>query len=274
MAVEPACAGNSDVLVDVRNLSLSIPVRFSAATETSAQNSIGLLKSVVAGGAQRIYQPILRNISFSLTHGDKLGVVGVNGAGKSTLLRVLAGIYKPTSGTVRVSGKVGTLFDINLGFHQEGTGYENIYLRGLLMGLTVAEVKQKIAGIAEFTELGAHLGKPYKTYSQGMRLRLAVAVSTLMEPDVLIVDEWIGSGDKVFRAKVTERLNSLIGKSKVLIVASHNESLVNSLCNKILTLQPIMGDDSASNMVSLTDVKKPAPPAKEGKQASGTASAS
>lgn len=240
MALDHVETGENEgpAIVEVDKLSLSIPTFTSPMRRGAGKSSGGLLKSLFFTPRHRELHPILKDISFTLRAGDRLGVQGVNGAGKSTLLRTLAGVYQPTRGTVSVKGTVGSLFDVNLGFHPLATGTENIFLRGLLMGMNAAEIREKLPGIREFTELGSDLDKPFQTYSQGMRLRLAVAISTLIEPDVLIIDEWIGAADVQFRQKVTERLHTIIGRSKVLVLASHNETLLRQMCNKFIVLEP------------------------------------
>jgi len=168
--------------------------------------------------------------------GDRLGVIGANGAGKSTLLRAIAGIYAPTEGQVTVNGTAKGLFDISLGMHSDATGLENIYLRGLQMGLELKHIKDLVEGVIAFSELQGDIEKPLNTYSTGMRLRLAVAISTMIAPDILLLDEWIGAGDARFREKVKARMDSLVEKSRGLIVATHNASLMKSLCTHGLVL--------------------------------------
>jgi len=186
--------------------------------------------------ARRGIATILNNISFQLMPGDRLGVIGANGAGKSTLLRAIAGIYAPTEGQVTVNGTAKGLFDISLGMHSDATGLENIYLRGLQMGLELKHIKDLVEGVIAFSELQGDIEKPLNTYSTGMRLRLAVAISTMIAPDILLLDEWIGAGDARFREKVKARMDSLVEKSRGLIVATHNASLMKSLCTHGLVL--------------------------------------
>lgn len=179
---------------------------------------------------QRGMAKILDDISFTLEPGMRIGLIGANGAGKSTLLRVLAGIYAPTTGTLTVNGTAKGLFDISMGMNQEATGLENIYMRGLQMGMDLDEVKELVPEVLEFSELGDFIEQPFNTYSTGMRLRLAVSISTMIEPDILLLDEWIGTGDARFRKKVQKRMNSLVEHSRGLVIASHNNNLLKSLC--------------------------------------------
>src|SRR5262249_11458187 len=147
----------------------------------------------------------LDNVSIGIEHGARLGIVGPNGAGKTTLLRVLAGIYEPTAGSASIEGRVVPLFDVALGMDPESTGFENIKLRGLFLGMTPQQIRARTEEIAEFTELGSFLDMPLRTYSAGMQARLAFAVSTCIEPEILLLDEGIGTGDAAFIEKAKKR---------------------------------------------------------------------
>ena len=164
-------------------------------------------------------------------------MIGVNGSGKSTLLRLLARVYHPTCGTLRVNGMITGMFTITLGMNQEGTGLENIYLRGLQMGLTIAEVRERIGSVVEFAELEDSISQPISTYSTGMLLRLAFAISTMINPDILVLDEWIGSGDTRFRKKADTRMRELVGETRGLVLASHNTGLLKDVCNRGIVLE-------------------------------------
>lgn len=176
----------------------------------------------------------LDNVSLEINDGDRIGLVGHNGAGKSTLLRTLAGIYKPTSGSIEIEGTVGTLIDPSAGMDLEATGIENIYLRGFVLGMSKGEIDEKIDEIAEFTELGDFLHLPVKTYSVGMFSRLGFAISTAISPDILLIDEGIGAGDASFIEKVNKRMNEFLFKTKIILFASHNQQLLDSICHKKL----------------------------------------
>lgn len=179
----------------------------------------------------------LDNLSFELNHGDRVALIGHNGAGKSTLLRVLAKIYEPSEGQIQIKGKVSTLLDLMLGIDQESTGYENIIIRGLLLGLSKKEITAKIDQIAEFTELGDYLSVPVRTYSSGMQLRLAFGVATSINPEILLLDEVVGTGDAGFMKKAQTKLDEFIEQSSIMVIASHSSETVKKICNKGIVLQ-------------------------------------
>lgn len=179
----------------------------------------------------------LKDISFSLQSGDRLGLIGHNGSGKTTLLKLLAGIYQPTGGTLEIKGKVATIFDMLLGTHDEMTGYENLYLSSILRGKSPAEAKNSLEAMAKFTELENYLYIPMRTYSAGMKLRIGLAVATEGNPDILLIDEVFGTGDQHFVTKSTDRLLSLISRTGILVFSSHSEVLLRQVCNKVMILE-------------------------------------
>jgi ABC-type polysaccharide/polyol phosphate transport system ATPase subunit len=178
----------------------------------------------------------LRDINLHLEDGDRVGLVGRNGAGKSTLLRVLSGVYEPPVGRVEIKGTISALTDIMMGMDPEATGYENILLRSIFMGISVAQARANVADIEEFTGLGNFLTLPMRSYSTGMMLRLAFAISTAITPEILIMDEVIGAGDAAFFAKAEARLNKMIGATRILVVASHMDTMLQRLCNKAILM--------------------------------------
>ncbi len=186
---------------------------------------------------QTVVVKALDEISLSLRHGDRVGLIGHNGAGKSTLLRVLAGIYEPTRGHIEMQGNVSALLNVMMGMKDDLTGYQNIRTRCMLQGLSSADIEKKIDQIAEFTELGDYLAMPIRTYSAGMRLRLGFSVVTSIEPEILILDEVIGTGDKRFMKKARDRMNNLINKANIVVIASHSQDIIDTLCNKVITLE-------------------------------------
>jgi lipopolysaccharide transport system ATP-binding protein len=179
----------------------------------------------------------LDDINFDLKEGSRLGLLGHNGSGKTTLLRVLSKVYAPTSGKLISQGRIASLLDLSMGLDPDATGFENIYLRGLLEGLKPKNIKNKIEDIAEFSELGDFLNFPVRTYSSGMMLRLAFAISTSIDAEILIMDEWLSVGDVSFNVKASERLNALVKKASILVIASHDEDLINKICNRAIRLE-------------------------------------
>jgi ABC-2 type transport system ATP-binding protein/lipopolysaccharide transport system ATP-binding protein len=179
----------------------------------------------------------LDQVSIEIQHGERVGLVGHNGAGKTTLLRVIAGIYEPLQGSVIVEGTPTPMFDVSLGIDADATGLENIVLRGLYMGLSKAEILRKMDDVAGFTELGQFLDLPVRTYSEGMRARLAFAMATCIEPDILLLDEGIGAGDAAFFERANQRLESFIHSTGILVLASHSEELTRKFCNRIALIE-------------------------------------
>ncbi|WP_257168469.1 ABC transporter ATP-binding protein [Bradyrhizobium sp. SRS-191] len=173
----------------------------------------------------------LDDISFTLKQGDRLGLVGHNGAGKTTLIRVLAGIYEPTRGSLRVVGRNVPMFDIGLGMDEEASGYENIRTRGLILGLSPEEIEQRVPEIAEFAELGDYLELPIRTYSSGMLLRLVFSIAASIHGDIILMDEWIAVGDAQFRKKTHGRLQDITNRSGIVVLASHDHGLLRDTCN-------------------------------------------
>ncbi len=177
------------------------------------------------------------DLNLKLVKGDRLGLIGNNGAGKSTLLRIMAGIYPPTSGTVNIVGRTVPLLDISLGMDDLSTGRENIRLRGLLLGMTDAEIRSKTEEIANFTELGSYLDLPLRTYSNGMRVRLAFGISTAVEANVLLLDEVLGVGDASFQEKANRRLQDLHDRVDIVVLAIHSNETIRRICNKALWME-------------------------------------
>ncbi len=222
-------------LLEAKNLTLQVPI-FQPNDRKLLSNPSRFLTDLYFSRTKRGIVTILDKLSFKLQRGERLGLIGANGAGKSTLLRVLAGIYQPSSGKLTVNGVAKGMFEISLGMNQEATGLENIYMRGLQMGLKLKQIKELVPGIVDFSELSEAIDNPLNTYSTGMRMRLAFSVSTIVEPDILLLDEWLGAGDTQFRAKVKQRMEGLVESSRGLVLATHNTSLMQSLCTKGLVL--------------------------------------
>lgn len=179
----------------------------------------------------------LDGISFDISTGDRIGLLGHNGSGKTTLLRALAGIYEPSTGDLDIQGRVTPLFDLQLGMDPDATGVENISMRGRMLGLSSRQIEEHLDDIANFTELGNFLYMPIRVYSMGMLLRLAFGISTALTPDILILDEMIGAGDAAFIDRAKARLRDFIDRAGILVVASHNVQMLRQWCNKGMMLE-------------------------------------
>ena len=189
-----------------------------------------------AGSATRVQA--LKGISLDLQEGDRVGLIGSNGAGKTTLLRVLVGAMWPDRGYVRRVGMTSSLFDVFLGMNFELSGWENIILRGLFLGLGVPEIRAHLDEIVAFCGLTTEqLSRPVRTYSAGMGLRLAFAVCTCLNPDILLLDEWIWVSDASFVQKAQDRMNEMVQQTRIMVIATHAESLIRTMCNKALYLR-------------------------------------
>jgi lipopolysaccharide transport system ATP-binding protein len=187
--------------------------------------------------SNRIVVTALRNLSFRIGTGDRVALVGPNGAGKTTLLRTLAGVYEPVAGSLLVEGQVGALIDVTAGIDSEATGRENVTLRGLYRGLSDAECAALTEEVAEFADLGEFFDVPIRTYSAGMGVRLAFAMATAMQPQVLLMDEWFLAGDAAFMVKAEERLARLVGGAEIMVVATHDFAVVRRWCNRAIRME-------------------------------------
>jgi ABC-2 type transport system ATP-binding protein len=217
--------------IQLRDVTVDIPV-YNASSRSLKNN---ILSAATGGqirptGTGKASVRAVDNLTIDLGHGTRVGLVGHNGAGKSTILRVIAGIYEPTHGVVEVDGEVATMFDIGFGFDEDASGWDNISLRGRLLGYSRKEIAAKADEIAAASELGEFLDMPIRTYSSGMTTRLAFAISTSITPDILLIDEGIGAGDAAFLARAKERMESFVGAAGLLVVASHSDDLLRQWC--------------------------------------------
>lgn len=223
--------------ITLKNISLQFPVY-----DQQSFSMRGKLVSFATGGTiQKNSKNVrmvhaLENVNLSFDKGDRVGVVGHNGSGKTTLLKLIAGIYTPTSGEIYTSCVPTTLFDYSLGMDIEATGYQNIILSGLLRGHSKKEINELVPEIIDFSELGEYIQMPVRTYSAGMITRLGFAISTVLNPEILLVDEVFGAGDQAFFEKAQKRMESLLGKAKVFLLATHSPDLMKQFCNKAIVL--------------------------------------
>lgn len=225
--------------IEVDNVTIDLPLLDS--------HSVSLKRRIAAMlrnlGGSPVAKPscefvrALEGLSFTLVDGDRVGLIGKNGSGKTTLLRVLAGIYEPVQGQVRLLGRTSALLDLAFGLDMEATGIENIYLRGYALGMNKRTISKMEGEIAEFTELGERLSHPVRTYSTGMILRLAFSISFMAPHEIMLLDEVIGVGDASFISKATAKLTGVIAQSRIVVVASHAIDLIEGICNKALYLR-------------------------------------
>ena len=222
----------------LRNLSVEFPIYRGS--------SRSLRKSLLAGSSNgnlardafdRINVRALNDLSLDVHDGHRLALVGSNGAGKTTLLKVLAGIYEPSQGRLFSSGRVSAILDPSVGLNPDASGWENIKLRGMYMGIHPREMREHAAEVAEFSELGHYLDMPVRTYSAGMMIRLAFATSTCVPPEILVMDEWLAAGDTQFLVKAQKRMESFVRGSSILVLASHSMSLLKRWCNRAIFLE-------------------------------------
>lgn len=180
---------------------------------------------------------ILHNLTFDLAKGDRLALIGANGAGKSTLLKALGGILPPATGTVEVEGRVSALFNISLGTRQQSTGRKNMIFRNLIEGRSYEEIIEALPKMIEFADLGNYIDRPMATYSAGMAMRTVFAAATTFDPQILLLDEWIGAGDFKFRKKSNRRMRELVERSGIIVLATHRQQLARDICNLGLYLK-------------------------------------
>jgi ABC-2 type transport system ATP-binding protein len=199
----------------------------------------------------------LRNVSFTLNKGQRLGILGLNGAGKSTLLKIVAGVLKATEGNVSLMGKIVPLLELGAGFDKEYTGAENIYLYGAVLGYSKEFIKKKYDEILDFSELEDFINVPVKNYSSGMKARLGFSIATVVEPEILILDEVLSVGDAKFRKKSEERIKSMFDKGVTVLFVSHSLEQVRRLCDRAILLEKgkLIANGSVQEVSDIYEVK-------------------
>jgi homopolymeric O-antigen transport system ATP-binding protein len=222
--------------IELKNVSIQIPIYDIGASSLRKM----ILSKAVGGRFERsgshVIVDALNDISFEAHDGDRIALIGNNGSGKSTLLRLLSNVYPASRGSVRVVGEVSPMFDAMLGMSMDATGMENIRICGRLWGLSPSQIRDSLDDIVNFTELGDYLNVPVRTYSTGMLLRLAFAIATVRDPEILLLDEIVGVGDAAFFEKAFNRLQSIIHRSQILFLASHADDILRKVCNKAIWL--------------------------------------
>ena len=227
------------VIIRASNLVVEFPIYGMTGNRSFKKSLINIATGGVLAkdATNRVLVRALDNLNFEFHEGDRVGLVGHNGSGKSTLLQVLAGIYEPAAGELLVNGKITSMLGITLGMDADVTGLENIYIRGRLMGLTRGKIDTMVDEIANFAGIGDYLHLPMRTYSSGMSMRLAFAIATSVEADIILMDEWLSVGDADFVSKAKERLTDLVGKARLVVIASHDHAMIAEQCNIILRLE-------------------------------------
>ncbi len=223
---------DEEIVIKVENVSMEFNL---------SQEKVDNIKEYVIKLLKRelFYQEFwaLKNVSFQVKRGEKLGIIGLNGAGKSTLLKLISGVMKPTEGNIEVHGGVVPLLELGGGFNSNYTGKENIFLRGALLGYSKSFMESKYDEIVEFAELGEFIDVPLKNYSSGMNSRLGFAISTIVQPQILILDEVLAVGDAKFRKKSEERMNSLLNKNTTVLMVSHSMAQIKKICSRGIWLE-------------------------------------
>ncbi len=214
-------------------------VRFPVYNDSILSLRMAFMNLIGRRGKKWAIEPVnaLNHIDLNLQDGDRVGLIGLNGAGKTTLLRLMAGIYEPVTGFVNRGGRIGTLFDLSLGMDDEAPGIENIFIAGTILGMTSAQIKKATPGIVEFAGLGEAIRRPLKTYSTGMRVRLAFSIATSIYSEIILIDEIIGVGDIRFLKKASKRIKKIVSKANIFVIASHAEFVLRDFCKTGLVLE-------------------------------------
>ena len=232
--------------ISLKDVSLGFPIYGASATSFKKTLAASVTGGRVGRDTGVTVVQALSDINLELRAGDRLGILGHNGAGKSTLLRLLAGVYDPTSGIYERSGTIASLIDPSMGIERDATGVENIMLRGLTMGMNRKEIEAITPQVCEFSGLGDYVNMPVRTYSTGMMMRLAFAICTSVQADVLLMDEWLAVGDADFGLKAEARMREMVARSGILVLASHSPSLLAKECTRVIRLE--------HGMVAETDI--------------------
>ena len=227
------------IILSAKNLTVDFPVYGMTENRSIKKSFI----SIATGGilaknaSNKMSIRALDDLTFEFKQGDRVGITGNNGSGKSTLLQVLAGIYEPTFGQIDIKGRITSMLGITLGMDNDSTGFDNIFLRGRFMGLRKDQIEIMVEGIVDFAGIGDFIHLPLRTYSTGMLMRLAFAVATSVEAEIILMDEWLSVGDADFVAKAKIRLTQMVEKASLVVIASHDHQLIEDQCNIVINLQ-------------------------------------
>jgi len=238
--------------IEVADVSVDFPLYHGSARSLKKTVLSTLTGRMGADTKNRVVVQALRDVSFRLGSGDRLGLIGGNGAGKTTLLRMLAGIYEPAVGRVRVQGSLNALLDPNLGMNLDLTGRENIMLRGLYNGLSQSQIRRLEEDVRDFAELGEFIELPVRIYSSGMVVRLGFALATAIRPQVLLMDEWFLAGDSSFMERARMRLEDMVRRAEILVLSTHMTNVVTDWCTRVIWLDQgrVRADGKAADVVA------------------------
>lgn len=226
------------VIVSARDLVIEFPIYGAAGRSLKRTMMRAATGGVIAAtAADRMIVRALDHVSFDFSEGDRVGLVGHNGSGKTTLLRAIAGVYEPGSGSIDVRGRIASMLSIDMGLDVEATGWDNIFLRGAILGLRRREIMSLIEDVCEFAELGDYVYMPMRTYSSGMIMRLMFAISTSIKADIILMDEWLSVGDDEFSSKAQKRLLSLVDQASLLVIASHDRDVIRNTCTRVVQFE-------------------------------------
>jgi ABC-type polysaccharide/polyol phosphate transport system ATPase subunit len=237
-----------DYMMDVEDLGIRYDLRLSKKTTIR-----GAFRNLTRISHEDRSFWALRNVTFRVAHGESLAIIGPNGAGKSTLLQVMAGILTPSEGTIEVVGNISSLLTLGAGFDPELSGRDNVLLAGAFMGIDDREMRERLAGIIEFADIGQFIDAPIRTYSSGMKARLGFSIATAVDPDVLIIDEVLGTGDAVFRVKSQKRVAELAKAAKGIVLVTHDLHWAEEFCNRAMLLEKgrIVAEGNPAEVVAL-----------------------
>ena len=222
--------------IEAKDVEIDFPV-YSETSRSLSRQLVGKFRNRVEQRSGRTIVHALRGINICIHEGERVGLLGPNGAGKSTLLRVFSLIYPPSSGKIEVTGKISSLLNISLGVEPELTGRENLMIRGIMLGLTPGETQNLLPGVISFADLEEFIDLPVRTYSDGMKLRLLFSMATATNSDILLMDEWLSAGDKSFHNKAADRMQAMVEKAGILVLASHSVGLLKKTCTRGILLQ-------------------------------------
>ena len=221
---------DSDIAIQVEHLTME----FKASNDKIDTLKEYVIRTIKRDKSENKKVTVLNDISFTVKRGEKLGILGFNGAGKSTLLRIIAGVYEPTEGKITINGKIAPLLELSAGFDKNYSGKDNIYLNGALLSMDKNYLDEKYDEIVEYSELGEYINFPVKNYSKGMKAKLGFSIATLIEPDILIIDEILSVGDIKFKKKSGEKINEMMAEGVTVLLVSHSINQVRRICDKCI----------------------------------------